>query len=226
MSRKRLFILLTAVVLLGGYTVYSVTIPAVKKKISEPVDEDNIRTAIFAGGCFWCMEPPFEKLKGVVKVESGYTGGHKENPTYEEVCNETTGHVEAIQITYDATRIGYMDLLEVFWRNVDPTDAGGQFVDRGESYISVVFVANDEQRTAAEQSLSTLEKSKRFDKPIITPILNASRFYLAEEYHQDFYIKSALKYKYYRYQSGRDAFIDKIWGTERDFIPQYQDIKK
>ncbi len=222
MSRTRIIILCVVISLLGGYYVFSLTNAPVKKKDSVPVKKDDIRTAIFAGGCFWCMESPFEKLTGVIEVESGYTGGDFENPTYEDVCAGDTGHVEAVRITYDASRIGYDDLLEVFWRNVDPTDAGGQFVDRGDSYISVIFVESEEQRKAAEQSKQKLNDSKRFEKPIITPIRDAAIFYLAEDYHQDYYIKSPVKYKYYRYRSGRDQFIDKIWGEERNYKPQHQ----
>lgn len=177
-------------------------------------------TAIFAGGCFWCMEPPFEKLDGVFAVESGYTGGYKENPTYEEVSHTETGHVEAVRVKFDPGRIAYEDLLEVFWRNVDPTDDGGQFVDRGTSYLSAIFVADDQQRQAATESKRKLEESGRFDNPIVTPVRDAAVFYLAEDYHQDYYKKNPLKYKYYRYRSGRDQFLDSAWGEDRQYKPQ------
>lgn len=178
------------------------------------------QTAVFAGGCFWCMEPPFEKLAGVSAVESGYTGGFKENPTYEEVSHTETGHVEAVRVTYDPSRISYADLLEVFWRSIDPTDDGGQFVDRGSSYVSGIFVSNDEQRQAAEASKQALMDSGRFDEAIVTPVRDASIFYLAEEYHQDYYKKNPLKYKYYRYRSGRDQSIAKAWGDDRHYKPK------
>ena len=177
------------------------------------VSNDRLEVATFAGGCFWCMEPPFEKLSGVVGVVSGYTGGFKKNPTYQEVSHTETGHVEAVQVSYDPTKVSYDDLLNVFWRNVDPTDTGGQFVDRGSSYQSAIFYHNVSQRRSAELSRDSLAASGRFDKPIVTPIRAASTFYRAEEYHQDYYKKNALKYKYYRYQSGRDKFIDSVWGT-------------
>ncbi len=180
---------------------------------------NSVDTAVFAGGCFWCMESPFEKVEGVVSAESGYTGGHLKNPTYEQVSHTETGHVEAVRVTYDPARISYQDLLEVFWRQVDPTDDGGQFVDRGTSYLSGIFVNSDAQRNAANASKKRLQESGRFDDPIVTPIREASTFYLAEDYHQDFYKKSTLKYKYYRYRSGRDQFLDKWWGEDRNFVP-------
>jgi len=170
--------------------------------------------AIFAGGCFWCMEPPFEKLDGVVKVISGYTGGHKKNPTYEEVSSGTTGHLESVQVIYDPSKITYKKLLDVFWRQIDPTDPYGQFVDRGSQYRTAIFYYNDEQRKLAEESKEELQESGRFDKPIVTEILKASTFYPAEDYHQDFYKTHTLKYKYYRYRSGRDQYLEKIWGKK------------
>ena len=185
----------------------------------ESVPEEDIQTAIFAGGCFWCMEPPFEKLDGVISAESGYTGGHKEDPTYEEVCTHTTGHVEAVRVTFDARIVHYDELLEVFWRSMDPTDAGGQFGDRGESYESRIFVVDEKQRETAEQSKKKLAASGRFDSDIVTPIVDASKFYLAEDYHQDYYLKMTRKYTLYRYASGRDRFIDDAWGDAREFKP-------
>jgi peptide methionine sulfoxide reductase msrA/msrB len=194
--------------------------------MKEGSDSDSMKVsktgqgvATFAGGCFWCMEPPFEKLVGVQKVTSGYTGGNKKNPTYEEVSHGSTGHVEAVQIHFDPAKISYQDLLEVFWRNVDPTDAGGQFVDRGDSYVTGVFVHDEEQKRLAEESKMKLEKSKRYDKKIVTPITQAKEFYPAEDYHQDYYKINPVRYKYYRYRSGRDEFINKTWGTERDYKP-------
>ena len=172
--------------------------------------------ATFAGGCFWCMVAPFEELPGVRKVTSGYTGGHKENPTYEEVCAGTTGHVEAVQIEFDPDLFPYEKLLDLFWRQIDPTDPGGQFVDRGPSYRTAIFYHNEEQKRIAEESKRRLEASGRFDKPIVTEILPASAFYPAEEYHQDFHRKNPFRYKTYRKGSGRDAFIEKHWRMKKD----------
>ena len=182
-----------------------------------PVNAGNalhLEKAIFAGGCFWCMVPPFEKLDGVSEVISGYTGGHKVNPTYEEVSSGTTGHMEAVEVTYDPARVSYEKLLDVFWRQINPTDAGGQFVDRGSSYKSAIFYNNQEQRKLAEKSKKELEQSGRFDKPIVTEIRPAGPFYRAEEYHQDYWKKNPIRYKFYRYNSGRDQYLGKIWGKE------------
>lgn len=179
---------------------------------------DGFENATFAGGCFWCMEPPFEKLRGVLDVVSGYTGGEEKNPTYEEVSAGATGHAEAVQIRFNAKQLSYGDLLEVFWRQIDPTDEGGQFVDRGAQYRSAIFYHNEEQKLMAEQSKAMLDKSGRFDKPIVTEILPAADYYRAEEYHQDFYKKSAVRYKYYRNNSGRDKFLEKAWGSDKSFV--------
>jgi peptide methionine sulfoxide reductase msrA/msrB len=171
--------------------------------------------ATLAGGCFWCMEPPYEKLNGVKDVISGYTGGHKKNPTYEEVSSDTTGHAEAVQITYDSSKITYEELLDIYWRQIDPTDPDGQFVDRGSSYRTAIFYHSEEQKMLAEQSKEAMEKSGRFGKPIVTEIVPASIFYRAEDYHQDYYINHKVRYKFYRYFSGRDQYLDKIWGDEK-----------
>ena len=168
--------------------------------------------AIFAGGCFWCMESPFEKLDGVSEVISGYTGGDKLNPTYKEVSAGGTGHAEAIEIHYDPEIVSYEKLLEVFWMQIDPTDADGQFVDRGNQYRSAIFYLNDGQKKMAEASKQQLEESGRFDKPIVTEITAAGKFYPAEEYHQDYYSKNPIRYWYYRGGSGRDDFLEKVWG--------------
>ena len=196
---------------------------SIKKESTDPGAREVAKAehgiATFAGGCFWCMEPPFEKLTGVQKVISGYTGGHKKNPTYEDVSYGSTGHVEAVQIHFDPAKISYQDLLEVFWRNVDPTDGGGQFVDRGDSYVTGIFVHNEEQKKQARESKRKLENSKRYDRKIVTPIIQATKFYPAEDYHQDYYKKNPIRYKYYRYRSGRDEFIEKTWGNERNYKP-------
>lgn len=179
------------------------------------VDAASFEKATFAGGCFWCMEPPFEKIEGVREVVSGYTGGHKDNPTYEEVSSGKTGHVEAVQVTFDPSRISYEKLLNVFWRQIDPTDAGGQFVDRGAQYRSVIFYQSPGQKALAEKSRDELRKSGRFNKPVVTEILPGTKFYPAEEYHQDYYKKNPIRYKFYRFNSGRDQFLKKVWGDEK-----------
>lgn len=177
--------------------------------------EPRNQRAIFAGGCFWCMEPPFDKLEGVSEVISGYTGGQVPNPTYEQVTAGGTGHVEAVEIHYDPQLISYEQLLYVFWRQINPTDDGGQFVDRGDHYRSAIFYLNDEQRLLAEQSKAELAASGVFSSPIVTSILPAGPFYPAEEYHQNYYKKNPLRYRYYRSSSGRDRFLDRVWGRER-----------
>ena len=167
--------------------------------------------ATFSGGCFWCMEAPFEELHGVSNVISGYTGGNKEDPSYEEVSSGSTKHLEAVQITFDPKQVSYDKLLQVFWRQVDPTDNGGQFVDRGKHYATAIFYHNEKQRVAAEGSKKELQESGRFTKPVVTPIIEAKPFYPAEEYHQDYHSENSLRYKLYRYNSGRDQFLEKHW---------------
>jgi peptide methionine sulfoxide reductase msrA/msrB len=174
--------------------------------------------ATLAGGCFWCTEADFEKLPGVVKVISGYTGGPKENPRYEEVSSGETGHVEAIQVYFDPSKLTYTELLDYFWRHIDPTDPDGQFVDRGSQYRSVIFYHNEEQKRLAEKSKEELGKSGRFDKPIVTEIIKFTKFYEAEGYHQDYYKKNPIRYQYYRFWSGRDTFLKKVWGKEAKVV--------
>lgn len=166
--------------------------------------------ATFAGGCFWCMEPPFDKLPGVLTTTSGYIGGHRPQPKYEEVSAGTTGHIEAVQITFDPTQISYAQLLDVYWRNVDPLDGGGQFCDRGSQYTTAIFYHDDEQRRLAEQSKS--QTAERLGRAVVTPIRPASTFYAAEEYHQDYYQRNPVRYKYYRYRCGRDQRLERLWG--------------
>ena len=179
-------------------------------------NRNELATATFAGGCFWCMEPPFDRLDGVVATVSGYTGGHKANPTYEEVSSGTTGHLEALQVLYDPAIIGYAQLLEVFWQSINPTDPDGQFVDRGLQYRSAIFYHDAEQQQLAEASKQRLNASGRFRQPVVTPILPAGPFYPAEEYHQDYYQKNPLRYKFYRHKSGRDQFLEGIWGKTKE----------
>ena len=175
-------------------------------------ESGEIRTATFAGGCFWCIEADFEKVPGVIGAVSGYTGGRKENPTYEEVCSGGTGHFEAVQVRYDPARVGYGELLEVFWRHIDPTDPGGQFYDRGSQYRTAVFYHDEGQRRTAEESKRKLGESGRFDKPIVTLIEPFTVFYEAEDYHQNYYRTCSPAYERYREGSGRDRFIEQKWG--------------
>jgi peptide-methionine (S)-S-oxide reductase len=178
----------------------------------KPAEQAGLAKATFAGGCFWCMQPPFDKLDGVVSTTAGYTGGHTVNPTYHEVSAGGTGHAEAVQITYDPKKVSYEKLLDVFWHNVDPTDAGGQFCDRGDQYRSEIFYYDEEQKKLAEASKAALEKSKPFKEPIVTKIVAATAFYPAEDYHQEYYKKNPLRYKLYRYGCGRDKRLEQLWG--------------
>lgn len=169
-------------------------------------------TAIFAGGCFWCMVEPFDKMPGIISVRSGYTGGFVENPTYEQVCSHTTGHTEAVKIVFDPEIISYAELVNIYWRQTDPTDAMGQFQDRGDSYRPVIFVHNEEQRKIAEESKKALAESGEFDKPIVTQIEDAKPFYEAEEYHQDFYKKNPERYALEE-MGGREQFRNQHWNS-------------
>ena len=173
-------------------------------------DNHGFDTAIFAGGCFWCMVKPFDSLPGIKKVVSGYTGGHVANPTYEEVCSGTTGHTEAVEITFDPEIMPYAQLLQYYWQVTDPTDASGQFQDRGDNYRPVIFYNSPAQKEAAEKSKADLQNSSKFSDPIVTSIEPASPFYPAEEYHQDFYKKDPLRYQLEE-SGGRDAFIKEHW---------------
>lgn len=181
--------------------------------VAEQVKEqsETISIATFAGGCFWCMVKPFDEWPGIKKVVSGYTGGHTVNPTYEEVCSGTTGHYEAVQITFDPAEFSYEKLLQVYWQQIDPTDAGGQFYDRGTSYKTAIFYHDETQRETAEASKRSLAESGRFSRPIVTAILAAGPFYAAEEYHQDYHRKNPVHYKQYRESSGRAGFIRNNW---------------
>jgi peptide methionine sulfoxide reductase msrA/msrB len=181
---------------------------------NETRDKKKLERATFAGGCFWCTESDFEKIDGIVEAISGYTGGRTENPTYQQVSAGGTGHAEAVQVIYDPQKITYNELLDVFWRHIDPTDAGGQFVDRGSSYRSAIFYHDDEQKRLAETSKRALEASGRFDRPIVTEIVKLDEFYKAEDYHQDYYKKNSIRYKFYRFGSGRDQFLNRVWGKE------------
>ncbi|KYK20076.1 methionine sulfoxide reductase [Thermoplasmatales archaeon SM1-50] len=219
--KKALLIFLILSLLLGGSNCkgsqgeqMSTVEKMGEKETHVTMMEGGEEKATFAGGCFWCMESPFEKLEGVKEVISGYTGGHKEDPTYKEVSTGGTGHVEAVQIIYDPSKITYSELLNVFWKQVDPTDSSGQFVDRGQPYRTAIFYHDEEQKHLAEKSKEELNKSGRYDRPIVTQIVKSSKFYRAEEYHQDYYKKNPIRYKYYRYNSGRDRYLENIWGEK------------
>lgn len=180
---------------------------------SEDASKDSattkIATAVFAGGCFWCMEKPYDELDGVLKTESGYAGGRIDNPSYEQVSAGGTGHYEVLQVTYDPARVSYAKLLEVFWKNIDPFDASGQFCDKGQQYQAAIFAGNAEEKAAAEASRDALQKQFGEQK-IVTEILPAAKFYPAEDYHQDYYLKNPVRYKYYRFSCGRDQRLQQI----------------
>ncbi|PYZ95125.1 methionine sulfoxide reductase [Salipaludibacillus keqinensis] len=198
---------------------------------SEPIElseEDTREVATFAGGCFWCMEPPFENIEGVNEVVAGYIGGEIENPSYEDVASGDSGHVEAVQVIFDPEMVSYEDLLQVFWRQIDPTDDEGQFVDRGEPYRSGIFYYDEEQRQLAEESKEQLSQSGRFSDPIVTTISEATTFYRAEDYHQNYYKENPVRYEFYRSNSGRDEFLDEHWEEhERNYtvaMPEEENI--
>ena len=175
---------------------------------------DGLAVATFAGGCFWCVESDFDSVPGVVETVSGYTGGTLENPAYKQVTAGGTGHREAVQIRYDPKQVSYARLLHIFWRSVDPTDDGGQFCDRGESYGTAIFVGNEEERLLAEASKETLDQSMVLDAPVVTPVETAGAFYPAEDYHQDYYTKNPVRYRFYRFSCGRDSRVQQVWGRQ------------
>lgn len=198
---------LIAFVIISGIYATSVT--------AEEAVTSGAAVATFAGGCFWCMEPPYDKLDGVYSTLSGYIGGEKLNPTYREVSAGSTGHTEAVQVTYDPAKVSYEKLLDVFWVNIDPTVSDRQFCDRGNQYRTGIFYHGDEQRELAQASKSKLESTKPFKDPIVTEITAADTFYPAEDYHQDYYKKNPLRYKFYRYNCGRNKRLDELWGDSR-----------
>jgi peptide-methionine (S)-S-oxide reductase len=178
-----------------------------------PPPKPGLARATFAGGCFWCMEGPFDKLPGVVSTTSGYTGGSVKDPSYDQVSSGATGHAESVEVVYDPAKVTYQQLLDVFWKNVDPTDGGGQFCDRGNQYRTAIFAHGDEQQRLAEQSKKDLEASGKVKKRIVTQIVPAGDFYAAEEYHQDYYLRNPARYKFYRYNCGRDDRLKELWGA-------------
>lgn len=183
-----------------------------KVKESGMKEDKESEKATFAGGCFWCMEATFKELNGVINVVSGYTGGHVGNPSYGEVSRGNTGHYEAVQIEFDPEIMSFKELLDVFWRQIDPTDDGGQFADRGSQYKTAIFYHGEEQRVEAEISKKKLDESKKFEKPVLTEIKKFEEFFEAEEYHQNYYIENRERYKAYRFLSGRASFLKKVWG--------------
>ena len=209
--------LITLLLVIGVLLAVSCQSSAMNDTMDKTMTEQpaGAQTAVFAGGCFWCTESDFEKVPGVIDAVSGYTGGHVVNPTYEQVSGGSTGHVESVKVIYDPQKVTYEQLLDVFWRHVDPTDPGGQFVDRGNQYRSVIFYANDTERMLAEKTKKALADSGWFVKPIVTDILPLGPFYQAEDYHQNYYKTHSFKYGFYRSRSGRDQFLDKVWGKDR-----------
>lgn len=195
-------------------TSLTVSAPKPQKETLSSEQLAQYQTAVFAGGCFWCVESAFEHTPGVVEAVSGYTGGTTSNPTYKEVSTNDTGHFEAVLVYFDESVVSYEELLTVLWKNIDPTDDGGQFSDRGSSYKTAIFYANEQQRLAAQASKTQLEQSQKFSKPIVTPLIERGEFYEAEEYHQDYYLKNPTRYKLYRRGSGRETFIIENWGSD------------
>jgi len=179
------------------------------------VESGETARAYFAGGCFWCMEEAFEKVDGVIAVVSGYMGGTLQSPSYEEVSAGRTGHAESVEVLYDPSKVTYNQLLEAFWRNVDPITANAQFCDHGTQYRAVIFYQNDQEKRFAEESKQAIDQSTRFNQPIVTQIVMASQFYAAEEYHQDFYKKNPIRYKFYKYNCGRAQRLDELWGKPK-----------
>ena len=194
---------------LAGLMLGSALIATAAEPVAKP---KSVATAVFAGGCFWCMEEAYDELPGVVATTSGYSGGDEVNPTYEQVSAGNTGHIEVVQVSYDPKQISYEKLLEAFWRNVDPLDRGGQFCDRGGSYTTAIFYQNEEQKKLVEKSKSEIEK--QLGKPVVTAIRPAVAFYAAEDYHQDYHLKNPLRYKYYKYSCGRKQRLDQLWGKK------------
>lgn len=205
MSTQRFAGLSAGLVMFGAIAIWSA---------GAAVEATTPAKAYFAGGCFWCMEEAFEKVDGVISVVSGYMGGTVVNPTYEQVSAGQTGHAESVEVTYDPAKVSYQKLLDAFWRNVDPVTANAQFCDHGNQYRAAVFYGTDEEKRLAEESKSAVEQSKRFSEPIVTQMVQASTFYQAEDYHQDFYKKNPIRYKYYKFSCGRAQRLEALWGKQ------------
>lgn len=202
--QSALSVLTMAIFLVGAWNIQSA---------SQAATEATLGKAYFAGGCFWCTEEAFEKIEGVLSATSGYMGGTVVNPSYEEVSAGRTGHTESVEVVYDPAKVSYQKLLDAFWRNVDPVTPNAQFCDHGSQYRSAIFFQTDEEKRASDTSKQAIEQSKRFTEPIVTQIMPASRFYPAEEYHQDFYKKNPIRYKFYKYNCGRAQRLEALWGN-------------
>lgn len=220
---KKALIIFSLILLTGGITMALFGNKGIEDARTPSA---GLGKATFAGGCFWCMQPPYDKLNGVISTKAGYTGGQKKNPTYEEVSSGTTGHAEAVEILYDPEQTRYEELLDIFWQSIDPTTLNRQFADNGTQYRTVIFYHNEEQKRLALASKDTLEKSGKFSRPIVTEIVPASEFYLAEDYHQKYYEKSPVRYNLYKIGSGRDAFIKKLWGDTKSIDEPKQEGQK
>ena len=210
-TTQRLSASLAIAVLVGGVIAL---VTAEGQTSATPVAAQGLATATFAGGCFWCMEPPFDTLDGVISTTSGYSGGVQRYPTYGDVSSGRTAHAEAVEVVYDPTKISYAQLLDVFWLNIDPLTRNRQFCDGGAQYRTAIFFHGDEQERLARESKQRIEDSGRFDQPIVTQIVEAAEFWTAEDYHQDYYLKNPLRYKFYRFSCGRDRRLDELWGDE------------
>jgi peptide methionine sulfoxide reductase msrA/msrB len=219
---KKNLIIFSIIILTGGLTMALLG----KSRVESRTPSAGFEKATFAGGCFWCMQPPYDKLKGVISTTAGYTGGHKKNPTYEEVSSGETGHAEAVEILYDPQQTKYEELLDIFWQSIDPTTLNRQFADSGTQYRTAIFYHNDEQKRLAIASKDALAKSGKFSRPIVTEIVPASEFYPAEDYHQKYYEKNPVRYNLYKIGSGRDAFIKDTWGDKKKTNEPKQEAQK
>lgn len=206
---------LTSVNIKAAFLLPLAIFAAVTAAVAQTATPARVEKVVFAGGCFWCMQPPFDRTPGVISTVVGYAGGREENPTYKQVSAGETGHRESIEVTYDPAKVSYAQLLDIFWRNIKPTQSDGQFNDLGDQYTSAIFYKSDEEKRIAEESKDALAKSGKFQKPIATVILPAGKFWPAEEYHQKYYIKNSLAYRFYHFRSGRDAYEKQIWGDQR-----------
>jgi peptide methionine sulfoxide reductase msrA/msrB len=210
---KPIYLLTISLITLALILSFSVSAENIHKDMNSN-SSSTYKKAYFAGGCFWCVESNFEHLDGVIEVISGYTNGHIKDPTYRQVSSGSSGHLEAIEIIYDPDKISYNDLMMELWYSIDPTDSKGSFVDRGEQYRSAIFYTNDNEKQLAHQAIKSLADTKRYDKSIVTEVIPLKIFYKAEDYHQNYYKKNPLRYKYYRFRSGRDQYVEKIWGDQ------------
>lgn len=214
----KVFFFLAALSCLLSLQAFCSELPEGKEKNnkSQPKQEASVEKATFAGGCFWCMEKPFDHIAGVLSTTVGYSGGHLDNPSYEDVSGGSSGHIEAIQIEYDPSKTSYPKLLEVFWKNIDPLDGGGQFCDRGDQYRSAIFYHDQKQKELATKSKSDLKNDKSLEGAIATELIAAAKFYPAEDYHQNYYKRNPLRYRFYRSRCGRDKRLSSLWGNEND----------